>query len=201
VLIGAHLDSWDVGQGAHDDGAGCAMVMQAITLLRRLDLVPRRTVRVVLFTDEESGLEGAKAYAKAHAAELPRHVAAIETDSGGFRPLGFGVETGEPALAAAVAVAARAAPLLAPVGAGAIEAGHSGADISVLGREGVPLLGLKVDGSTYFDIHHSHADTLDKVDRGHLALGAGVIAVMAYVLAEMEETMPRHPLPPPVRGE
>jgi hypothetical protein len=201
VLIGAHLDSWDVGQGAHDDGAGCAMAMQALTLLRKLDLRPRRTVRVVLFTDEESGLMGARTYGKTHAAELDEHVAAIETDSGGFRPLGFDVETGEAAQAAAVAMAQRVAPLLAPVGAGRIEKGHGGADIGVLGREGVPLLGLDVEGSRYFDYHHSQADTLDKVDRDDLALGAGVVAVMAYVLAEQPETLPRAPTPPPRRPE
>ncbi|HVQ24632.1 MAG TPA: M20/M25/M40 family metallo-hydrolase, partial [Planctomycetota bacterium] len=201
VVLGAHLDSWDVGQGAHDDGAGCVMAMQAITLLRKLDLRPRRTIRVVLFTDEESGLEGAKTYGKTHAAELGSHVAAIETDSGGFRPVGFSVETGPQALAGAVALAARIGPLLEPVGAGKIDSGHGGADIGVLGREGVPLFGFNVEGSRYFDYHHSQADTLDKVDRADLALGAGVLAVMAYVLADQPETLPRAPTPPPERPE
>src|SRR5205814_664675 len=92
VVIGAHIDSWDVGQGAHDDGAGCVEVMQALTVLRKLGLSPRRTIRTVLFTNEENGLRGARAYAQAHEGELARTVLAVETDSGGFTPRGFVVE-------------------------------------------------------------------------------------------------------------
>lgn len=186
VVIGGHIDSWDVGQGAHDDGAGCVTSMEAITILRKLQLIPRRTIRVVLYTNEENGLAGGKAYAQTHAAELSKHVAAIETDSGGFRPLGFGVSVGDAARTARAA--RRLGELLRslrPIGATHAEEGGGGADISTLAPAGVPMLGLNVEGSTYFDYHHTHADTLDKVDRRDLADGAAAMAFLAYSLAEM----------------
>jgi carboxypeptidase Q len=181
VLIGAHIDSWDVGQGAHDDGAGCAIVMQALTILRKLDLRPRRTIRVVLFTNEENGLRGATAYADAHKAELASHVAAIEADSGAFKPLGFSVQGAAKAVERATAIA----QLLGPIEATEVEAGHGGADVGVLAPAGVPLLGLTMDGATYFDYHHSEADTLDKVEPQALKMDVAAMAVMAYVLADM----------------
>ncbi len=180
VLIGAHLDSWDVGQGAHDDGAGCATVMEALHVLRALDLVPRRTIRAVLYTNEENGLRGAIAYAKDHAAEAKLHVAAIETDSGGFKPIGFRVE----AKGSYFEEAALLAGMLAPIGAGAVIEGHAGADVSTLKDAGVPLLGLEVEGSRYFDYHHSEADTLDKVSPEELRLDVAAMAAMAYAIAE-----------------
>lgn len=181
VLIGAHIDSWDVGQGAHDDGGGCAMVMEAAAILKRLDLRPARTIRIVLFTNEENGLRGGKAYQEAHARELVDHVAAIETDSGAFAPVGFAVQGNDMALAQMAELGA----LLAPLGANRMQAGFAGVDISVLEDAGVPLLGLEVDGSKYFDYHHSAADTLDKVDPRELRMGVAAIAVTAYVLADM----------------
>jgi carboxypeptidase Q len=177
VLIGAHLDSWDVGQGAHDDGSGCAAAIEALSILHRLHLVPRRTVRAVLFTNEENGLRGALAYAKAHASDKIR--AAIEMDSGGFRPIGFDVET-EGAIDRVRDVAA----LLAPIGAAQVRKGHSGSDVGQLKDTGAALIGLSVEGSRYFDYHHSEADTLDKVDPKDLELDAAALAVMAFVLAE-----------------
>ncbi|MEZ4402617.1 MAG: M20/M25/M40 family metallo-hydrolase [Kofleriaceae bacterium] len=180
VVIGAHLDSWDVGQGAHDDGAGVVHVMQALTTLRALGLTPRRTIRVVLFTNEENGLRGGRAYAAAHGDD--HHVAALETDSGGFAPVGFRVSThGDAALAARLA---DAATLLAPLGATQLTEDEGGADISPLVDAGVLGLGLAVDTRTYFDIHHTPADTLDKVDPAALADGVAAVAVMAYVLAD-----------------
>ncbi len=181
VVIGAHLDSWDVGQGAHDDGAGCVIVMQALTTLRKLGLRPRRTIRVVLYTNEENGIRGARAYPKAHEAELAHHVAAIETDSGGYAPRGFRVQGSDQTVAQVKDIVS----LLAPIGATEVEAGHGGVDISTLAPAGVPLLGLWVEGSRYFDIHHTHADTLDKVDPKDLRAGVAAMAVMAWVLAEM----------------
>ena len=193
VVIGAHLDSWDVGQGAHDDGAGVVHVMQALTTLRVLGLVPRRTIRVVLFTNEENGLRGGRAYAATHGGE--RHVAALETDSGGFAPRGFRVEThGDAAVRARLA---EIASLLAPLGADTLEDGEGGADISPLTEAGVLGLGLAVDGRTYFDIHHTAADTLDKVDPQALADGVAAIAVMAYVLADAEVPLVPTPTPAP----
>ena len=186
VVIGGHLDSWDVGQGAHDDGAGCVIAMEALTVLRKLGLRPRRTIRVVLWTNEENGLRGGKAYAKAHKSELGGHVAAIESDSGGFAPVGLGVhmiDKGQQALAAEQA--GQMLTLLGGLGATRVRAGWGGADISPLGPAGVPMLGLQVHGEHYFDIHHTASDTLDKVDPKELAQCVAVMAVSAWVLAEM----------------
>jgi carboxypeptidase Q len=180
VLVGAHLDSWDVGQGAHDDGAGVAMAMQALTLLRKLGLTPRRTIRLVLFTNEETAGRGAQAYAERHREEIPRHVAALETDVGGGQPLGLSVPPGKPGLEILRAIVA----LTAPVGAGAAgDEGHAGADLRPL--EGVPLISYDVEASRYWDYHHSQADTLDKVDPVDLRKNVAALAVAAYVLADM----------------
>lgn len=186
VLLAAHIDSWDVGQGAHDDAVGCVIVTEALGVLRRLGLRPRRTIRVVLFTNEENGLRGARTYAERHQATLPNHVAAIEADTGSFRPLGFRVQAPQDdAQGLALAHAREIAALLAPLGATRIEPGYGGADIAPLAPAGVPLLGLDMDASTYFDYHHSEADTLDKVDPEHLRQNVAVVATMAYVLADM----------------
>lgn len=180
VVIGAHLDSWDVGTGAHDDGAGCVIVMEAARLLTRLPQPPRRTVRVVLYVDEESSQAGGKAYAAAHATEIPRHAAALECDSGGFPPAGFSVD-GNAVQVARVAELARA---LAPVGAAEVKAGGSGADIAAIVALGVPGLGHRTDSGPYMDYHHSPADTFDKVDAGALARNAAAVAGIAWALAE-----------------
>jgi carboxypeptidase Q len=184
VLLAAHLDSWDVGQGAHDDGAGCVISMQALTVLRRLGLTPRRTLRVVLYTNEENGLRGAFGYAGAHKAELANHVAAIESDSGGFAPRGFRVQGSDKT----VAQARDLGSLLAPVGVveKMIEPGFGGADIMPLAPAGVPLLGFVTDASRYFDYHHTEADTLDKVDPTDLRKSLAAIAAISYALADME---------------
>ena len=194
VLIGAHLDSWDVGQGAHDDGAGCVHVMQALTILRQLGLQPRRTIRVVLFTNEENGLRGGTGYAEGHAAEVARHVAAIESDSGGYAPRGLDVQLAGERGDAVRAQLADLVTLLGPTGLREVDASeHSGADIAPLARAGVLAIGFRTDGRTYFDIHHTPADTLDKVDPQHLADGVAAMAVLAFVLADLPE--PIH-LPP-----
>jgi carboxypeptidase Q len=191
VVIGGHLDSWDVGTGAQDDGAGCAITMEAMRLIRSLGLKPKRTIRAVLFTNEENGLRGGKAYAEAHAAELPRHVAAIESDSGGARPLGFGVSAG---LGGTDVVRKLAAPL-ASFAADDVQEGGGGADISPMATAGVPQLGLRQDGTHYFDIHHTMADTLDKVDAHDLAMNATAMAVMAWQLANLDPPLVRY-IPP-----
>lgn len=185
VVIGAHLDSWDVGQGAHDDGAGCVMMMQALTTLRQLGLVPRRTIRVVLFTNEENGLAGAKAYAQDHAAELAKTVLAVEADSGGFAPRGFSVEAAPAVAPRVLARVQEIVALMRPLGVGKVVAGHSGADLSPMIPAGVPGLGLIVDGRAYFDVHHTEADTLDKVDPAALADGVAALAILAYVAADL----------------
>lgn len=186
VVVGGHFDSWDVGQGAHDDGGGCVAAMEAINVLRRLGMIPRRTIRVVLFTNEENGLAGGRQYAADHADELPNHVAAIESDSGVFRPLGFGVSHGDKdKQAVAVRQLEDILSLLEPVGATQARSGGGGADISPMGPAGVPLLGLRVEGSKYFDYHHTHADTLDKVDPAEFSQCVATLAVVCYVLADM----------------
>ena len=191
VVIGGHLDSWDVGTGAQDDGAGCVIAMEALRLIRSLGLKPKRTIRAVLFTNEENGLRGGKAYAETHAAELSRHVAAIESDSGAARPLGFGVSAGP----GGTDVVRKLAAPLASFAADDVQEGGGGADISPMATAGVPQLGLRQDGTHYFDIHHTMADTLDKVDAHDLAMNATAMAVMAWQLANLDPPLPRYTPP------
>jgi carboxypeptidase Q len=187
VVIGGHLDSWDVGTGAQDDGAGCAIAIEAMRLIRSLPVRPARTIRVVLYTNEENGTRGGKAYAETHAAEVAGHVAAIESDAGAGRPQGFGVSAGP----GAVAVVKTLAAPLADIAADEVTEGGGGADVSFLGDLGVPLLGLNQDTTHYFDIHHTMADTLDKVDPHDLAMNATAMAVMAWRLAELDPPLAR----------
>ena len=182
VLISGHFDSWDVGQGAHDDGGGCIVAWETVRLLKELGLKPRRTIRVVLWTNEENGLRGGNAYRDAHRAEIPKHVLAIESDSGVYRPEGFG-------LAATAPLQVRSnmqeiAKLLLGIGADQIAEDGGGADIGPMMREGVVGASLDVDGAHYFDTHHTQADTLDKVNPRELALCVATMAVMAYVVAD-----------------
>jgi carboxypeptidase Q len=187
VLIGAHLDSWDLGTGAIDDGAGVAMVMETLRLLKTLGLTPRRTVRGVLFMNEENGLHGARAYAATHAAELPLHVAAMESDSGAGAPSGLSARVGPGGLDRVKELAL----LTQAVSATDVEEGGGGADLIPLIPAGVPQIGLRHDSREYFHWHHTRADTLDKVDPGLLAAGAARMAVLAYALAEAEANLPR----------
>lgn len=173
VLIGGHLDSWDVGQGAHDDGAGIVESIEALRLIRALGVPPKRTIRAVLFANEENGLRGGRGYAEAHAGE--RHVAAIESDLGGGWPLGFSA-TGSADQLAWLRTAA--APLGLPVAEGG-----GGADIGPLKASGTLLVGLRPDDRHYFDVHHTHADTLDKVDERSLREATAAMAGLAWQLA------------------
>ncbi len=182
VLIGAHLDSWDVGQGAQDDGAGVVTMMQALTTLRTLGLTPRRTIRVVLYTNEENGVRGGAQYALDHKNE--RHVAAFEMDAGAGAPRGFMTEGEQPYLSEAREIS----DLLAPIGANQMIAGFSGEDVMALKPAGVPLFGLMLDLEHYFDVHHSAADTLDKVDPQHLQQAVAAMATMAFVVADRPGT-------------
>jgi len=198
VVLGGHIDSWDVGQGAQDDGAGCVTVMAALDLLRQAPTPPRRTVRAVLYTNEENGLAGGKAYAAAHGREAILY--AVEDDTGSGRPLGLGVEVegpdGESDPVRAAAVAASLAPLahwLAPLGAGEVGPGHSGADISPLLALGVVGLGLSHDMTGYWPVHHTDADTFDKVDPALVRENVAALATAAWYLAE------RAPDPRPAR--
>ena len=183
IVIGGHLDSWDLGTGAIDDGAGCIIAWEAARLMLELGLQPRRTIRVVLFMNEENGLRGGHSYAETVEDQVKNHVAAIESDMGAGAPLGF--RCGAPK--AAVEVAEQIAELLQGIGAGAIRPGGSGgADISPLHWRGVPCFGLHQDMTYYFHYHHTPADTVDKVDPHDLSLNIATLAVMAYVLADME---------------
>jgi Zn-dependent M28 family amino/carboxypeptidase len=192
VVIGGHIDSWDVGQGAHDDGAGCVIMMEAAHLLEQLGMHPRRTIRVVLFTNEENGLRGAKGYAEAHKDELPKTVLAVEADSGGFAPRGFATGAKDPEAANRLrARVTDVATLLRQLGVHKVTDGHGGADIGPMEPAGVPQVGLDVDGRTYFDIHHTEADTLDKVDPQQLADDAAAVAVLAFIAADAPERFDR----------
>lgn len=185
VVIGGHIDSWDVGQGAHDDGGGSVTMMEALNVLRKLDLRPRRTIRVVLFTNEENGLAGGRDYAKRYADALKDHVAAIESDNGTFAMLGIGCTIDQPGRAAADARLGQIVELLKPLGPETVEPNGGGADIGPMRDAGVPLLSPRVDMTHYFDYHHTEADTLDKIDPEHLNKKIAAMAILSYILADM----------------
>jgi carboxypeptidase Q len=187
VVLGGHIDSWDVGQGAMDDGGGSVAAWEAVRLLHRLGLRPRRTVRVALWTNEENGLRGGTGYRDAHATQLDDHVLAMESDAGVFKPLGFGFGGSDEAYA----IVSEIGTLLERIDAAAITRPGGGADIGPLMREGVPGMGLNVDGREYFWYHHTDADTIDKLDPRELAECVAAMAVMAYVVAELPDPLPR----------
>lgn len=187
VVLSGHLDSWDVGQGAHDDGGGCVIAMEALNVLKKLNLTPRRTIRAVLWTNEENGLRGAKQYVIDHADEMKNHVFAIESDGGTFAPHGFSLECSDADKATrSIARMNELMGLIPTLGPLRTIAGGSGADVGEMKPFGVVLMGHDVDGATYFDIHHTPADTLDKVNPQHLSQNVALLAATAYVLAEME---------------
>ncbi len=190
VVISGHIDSWDVGQGAHDDAGGCVQAVEAINALRKLDMIPRRTIRVVLWTNEENGLAGGRDYAKKHEAELPSHVAAIESDGGSFKPVGYSVQCDDASREAAAAEQMRdLLSLFEDWGATSVTVGSSGADLGPMKSAGVVLMGHRVEMAKYFDYHHSPADTLDKVDPVELSQNVAVMATVAYVLADMPDRL------------
>ncbi len=180
ILVGGHLDSWDVGDGAHDDGAGCAQALEVARLFRALNLAPQRTIRVVLFMDEEFGGTGGKAYAVAGERAGERHVAAIESDRGGFLPLGFTARTTGGQLDRLNAWQ----PYLASLGLNWIREGYGGVDINPLADQGTLTLGLYPDSQRYFDVHHSANDVLATVNPRELELGAIAMAGLAWLLSE-----------------
>jgi carboxypeptidase Q len=185
IVVGGHFDSWDVGTGSTDDGGGCVVTWEALRLMKKLNLRPRRTVRVVLFTNEENGLAGGRAYLERHRSELGNHVLMLESDSGVFRPTGFGF-TGS---ATARETLQQIAGLLRGIQADQIGASGGGADIGPSVEAGqVPALSLEVEGN-YFLIHHTAADTVDKIDPADMAKASAAIAVMAYVVADMPDRL------------
>ena len=188
LVVGGHLDGWDVGQGAHDDGSGTCQSLEAARLLLALDLRPRRTIRVVHFINEENGLGGARAYRNEHLHEMPRHVFAMESDRGGFSPEGFTSFANPDAMAYLTAIG----ELMGSANCGMLKRGGGGADVSPMAPDGVVTAGLLVDPARYFDVHHSERDTLKQVSDREVNLGAGAMAAMLWVIAEMEETLPRN---------
>ena len=193
VVMGGHYDSWDVGQGAHDDGAACIAAWHALTVIHDLGLRPRRTLRVVLWTNEENGLAGGRAYRIGLSdEEVANHVAAIEMDGGNERPIGFGFTLPGAAPDATDQRSLDAwrqlreiAQLFEAIDADQILPGGGGADISPLMRDGVPGLALRTVGEHYFDWHHTSADTIDKVDPQDFRKAMALLGVMGYVLADM----------------
>jgi len=196
VVMGGHYDSWDVGQGAHDDGAACIAAWQALTIIKELGLRPRRTLRVVLWTNEENGLRGGRGYREWVGDDVSNHVAAIEMDGGAERPIGFGfglvgVDPGEesPEYEAAFKKLQQIGSLLDVIEAGEVTRGGGGADIGPLMQDGVPGLGLRTVGEHYFDWHHTRADTLDKVDIQNFRKAIALLGVFGYVLADMPDRL------------
>ncbi|HEY0303397.1 MAG TPA: M28 family metallopeptidase [Longimicrobiales bacterium] len=187
VVLGGHIDSWDVGTGAMDDAGGCVAAWHAVLLMKKLGLKPRRTVRVVMWTNEENGLRGGNAYRDAHRNELDKHVLAIESDAGVFKPLGYGVTASD----SAFAIIKEVGKLLDRIGAGNIQRGGGGADIGPIMALGVPGMGLNVQGDKYFWFHHSEADTVDNLDAHEMNLATATLAIMAYVIADLPQPLPR----------
>lgn len=187
VVMGGHIDSWDVGQGAMDDAGGCVAAWEALRLIRELGVRPKRTIRVVLWTNEEIGLAGATAYRDAHRAEVGKHVLAMESDNGVFRPRALQVGAGEGGIAMMQSVAS----MLGAVGVDSARAGGAQADIGPLFALGVPAFNIDTDGSRYFWYHHSDADTIDKLDPVDLAKNVAIFAVVANTFANSDETLPR----------
>jgi Zn-dependent M28 family amino/carboxypeptidase len=188
VIVSGHLDSWDLGTGAIDDGAGVVVSMQVIHLMQKLGLHPQRTIRFIAWMDEESGSEGAATYAADHAAEIKDHVGALESDLGCDHPTGI-TFAGPPELAEWLGPVGHQ---LEPIGAALITEGPEvGEDISSVVSKGVPGFTPTQDSRFYFNYHHTAADTFDKVDSLHLAENAAVMAVTAYALADASSPAPR----------
>jgi carboxypeptidase Q len=188
VLVGCHFDSWDPGTGASDDAVGCIVTWEAARLMKKLNIRPRRTVRVVLFTNEENGLRGGNAYRDAHAEEAANHVFALESDSGVFAPARLGFSGSD----AARKIISEIATLLVPIGMQDVVPGGGGADIgpiAVLGK--VPMMAYAGDPTKYFTIHHTPADTVDRIDPQEVSKAAAAIATMVYVIADMPQALPR----------
>ena len=181
VVIGGHIDSWDVGQGAQDDGASIIACLQALAIIHQLGLQPRRTLRVAFWVNEENGTRGGEAYRAFVGDQLKNQVAALEMDGGAETPRGFGASVDEKSLE----MLRQIGKLLEPIGAGEISLGGGGEDITALVRDGVVGMSERAAGTHYFDWHHSEADTLDKVDPEDFRKSVAALAVMSFAVADM----------------
>lgn len=177
ILVGAHLDSWDLGDGAHDDGAGVVQSMEVVRVLKRMNYQPKNTLRVVLFMNEENGLRGAKAYAKAVSKKKEKHLLALESDSGAFTPRGFIFDTSDNYFNKIL----KWKPYFDPYYIHLFSRGGSGADVSLLKQDAMVLSGLKPDSQRYFIHHHSDMDTFDTINKRELELGAATMATLIYL--------------------
>ncbi|KFI07857.1 M20/M25/M40 family metallo-hydrolase [Massilia sp. BSC265] len=193
VIVSGHLDSWDLSPGAHDDAAGVASAMAVLDTLKKLDYRPRRTIRMIAWMNEENGMRGARGYLAAEQANLEQHIGAIESDNGAGRP--FGLRASVPATSSKLFAPLQAA--LQPIGAGIFrrEDALSTGDLSGLERAGVPSFAPLIDTSSYFDYHHTPADTLDKVDPDHLRRHVAVMAATSWFLANIEQPIGRANVP------
>ena len=178
IVVGGHLDSWDLAEGAHDDGAGCVQSMEVLRIMKALGIKPKRTIRAVMFMNEENGLRGGIQYADLAKKNNEKHIAAVESDNGGFTPRGFGI-VGKPEQREKIMVWK---PLLAPYGLTDIGPGGGGADIGPLAQSGTVLLGFKPDSQRYFDYHHTTVDRFEAVSQRELELGAASMAAVVYLL-------------------
>lgn len=179
ITVGGHLDSWDAGEGAHDDGAGCVQTVEILRALKALGYKPKRTLRFVLFANEENGLRGGNKYAEVAKAKGEKHIFALESDAGGFTPRGFGITGSDDQYRKALAWQ----PLLAPYGAGVFSRGGGGADIGPLARtQGTATGGLVPDSQRYFDFHHARNDVFEAVNKRELQLGAVNMAALVYLV-------------------
>src|SRR5881398_994582 len=188
VIVSGHLDSWDLGTGAIDDGAGVVVSMEVANLIQKLHLKPKHTIRVIAWMNEENGLAGSKQYAKDHEKEWMNHFAAMETDGGADHPLGINIKAKPEVKKTFAPVAA----ILQGSGAGMLNlVEHCGADIGPMEKAGVPAFSPIQDSRFYFNYHHTAADTLDKIVPKELAENSAVVTVFAYALANMEQPLPR----------
>lgn len=178
ITVGGHIDAWDNGHGAHDDGVGCMHALDVMTIFDRLKIRPRHTIRVVMFMDEEVAQRGGKKYAALALSKNEKHLAAIESDEGGFTPFGFTMQTSQDT----VNMIKNWKPLLEPYGIWQYKKGYSGVDISFMAGQGVPCFGLMTDSQRYFDYQHANTDTFDKVNKRELQLGSAAVASLTWLI-------------------
>jgi len=178
IVVSGHLDSWDLAQGAHDDGAGCVQSIDALRVLKLMGYKPKRTLRAVLYMNEENGLRGGTEYARQAELKHEKHIAAIESDEGGFTPRGFSMSTSD-------TVRNRIKqwkPMLEPYGLTNYDDEGGGADIGPLEKLKTPLIGYRPDSQRYFSYHHTKEDTFDKVNKRELELGAASMTALVYLI-------------------